>query len=110
MDNPTLPHNPTLAQALLVLSSLFESNKIEIIDQFKQAIREEMAAATNNDSITPVAGNKKLITQKELCAHLGITEQTIIKVRKRKKLRSYLIGTSVRYNLEEVLSKLEKNG
>lgn len=50
----------------------------------------------------------KPINTKELCAFLGITEPTVIRWRKKKKIPFFQIGSAVRFNLSEVLKSLGK--
>lgn len=77
----------------------------ELISQVKQAVREEMAA---NAALYPAAStNERPITQKELCAYLGVTAQTIIRWKKRKRIPFFNIGSAVRFNLIDVKKALE---
>ena len=80
--------------------------KGELIDLLKQAIEEVL-----NNRETPKQETKDTeqpITQKELCTFLNVTEQTIIRYKKNKKIPFYQIGSSVRFNLSAVLKALGK--
>jgi excisionase family DNA binding protein len=76
------------------------------VEQLREIIRQEL-----QDLQLPNSQNKvqqKPITTRELCEHLGITEPTAIKWRKRGKLPFFRIGGSVRYDLDEVLDALHR--
>ena len=49
---------------------------------------------------------QKLITEKELCQYLGISLPTAIRYRQKRKIPFVKIGSSIRYNVEEVLKAL----
>ncbi len=58
----------------------------------------------------PEAEQEKPITTKELCEYLGVSEPTIIRMKKKKLIPFFTVGgTSVRYNLTDVIKALEKN-
>lgn len=77
----------------------------ELLDQVKQAVREEMAAFSTN---TAEPNNDRPITTKQLCEYLGITEPTVIRWKKKGKIPFLQIGTAVRFNLKDVLKALGK--
>ena len=77
----------------------------------KEAVRDAVKEAMSEErSLAPIAIQKseKLITAKELCEHLAVTEQTITKWKQKGKIPFYEIGTAARFNLKEVLKALEK--
>ena len=66
----------------------------------------------NSETVTlgPNSGViEKPITTAELCEFLGITEPTVIRLRKRGKIPFLQIGGSIRYNKSNVVQALEKN-
>lgn len=50
-----------------------------------------------------------IIDGQELCKRLDISEPTLIRWRKKGKIPSFKIGSSIRYNWPVVVSQLEKN-
>lgn len=76
----------------------------ELLDQVRKAVREEMAA--NSPPGTPAAPGKPVTTQ-QLCEFLGVTEPTILRWRKQKKIPFFTIGTAVRFDLDKVIKALE---
>ena len=52
--------------------------------------------------------SNKPITMLQLCEHLGVTEPTILRWRKKGKIPFFKIGTAIRFNLTEVLKALHK--
>lgn len=61
------------------------------------------------DKREPSANSVKPITTAELCDHLGLTEPTIIRMRKKNLIPWFSPGgRAVRYNLADVLKALEK--
>ena len=51
---------------------------------------------------------EKPITTQQLCEYLGITEPTVLRWRKKKKIPFFTIGSAVRFNLSDVIQSLEK--
>lgn len=91
-----------------LLTDLIEQIKTDLIDEIKKAVRDEIASG-----ITPGdnrQSNDKPITTKELCTYLGISEPTIIRWRKNKKIPFMQMGSNIRYKLNDVIKALEKNG
>ena len=50
----------------------------------------------------------EIICRDELCKRLNITEPTVIRYEKKKKIPSFRIGSAVRYNWPQVVKALEK--
>lgn len=75
----------------------------EITALIKEAVREELASQptqTAKDGAPP-------LTQHELCAVLGVTPQTIIRLKKKNKIPWLQIGTAPRYILNDVIEALK---
>jgi excisionase family DNA binding protein len=79
----------------------------ELAERVRVIIQEEIAASVN-DASKPCY-NDSPINTKELCEFLGITEPTIIKMRRKKKIPFFQIGSCIRYSKNEVLDALRKN-
>ena len=78
----------------------------ELLDSFRGIIKEEIAA--NATLISGEGVNTPPLTTKELCDYLRVTEPTIIRWKQKGKIPFYSIGSSVRFNLKEVLKALGK--
>jgi len=87
----------------LILSQIPVEDLLSLV---KQAVREEIAATGANPADSGT--NDKPVTQSELCEFLGVTEPTILHLRKKGKIPFFLVGTAVRFLLPQVLSALEK--
>ena len=74
---------------------------LKIEGLLKDSLSKELSA-----SISKI--NDKPITQKELCAYLGVTQQTVIRWKKKKKIPFFTIGTAIRFDLQDVLKSLGK--
>ena len=78
----------------------------ELFNLIKQAVKDELD--TRDISKASTRNNEKPITQKELCAYLGVTQQTVIRWKKKKKIPFFTIGTAIRFDLQDVLKSLGK--
>jgi excisionase family DNA binding protein len=83
----------------------------EIIDRLERMEKllselKEMALTTKNGVS---ADNDKIVDTKELCHELKITQPTVIRYRKKGRIPFFYIGSSVRFNLHDVIKSLEKN-
>jgi len=79
----------------------------DLLSMVRQAVREEIAASGVHP---PQEGtNDKPVTQSELCEFLGVTEPTILNLRKKKKIPFFLVGTSVRFSKPAVMKALENS-
>jgi excisionase family DNA binding protein len=77
-------------------------------DDLRRIIREENNALSTN--VIPLKETpERLSTQKEICTFLGITEPTLIAWRKKGKVPFKRLGSSVRYNINDVTEALEGN-
>jgi hypothetical protein len=76
----------------------------EIVERFRNVVREEMAA---NSNVTPNEAKKEpVINTKQLCEFLSITEPTAIRWRQKGKIPFFEIGSAIRYDINEVLEAL----
>ena len=82
-------------------------NPFEEIDRRLAAI-EELLIKLQPKYLVTDEPYVKPITTKELCAFLGITEPTVIRWRKKKKIPFFRIGSAIRFNLKDVLISLGK--
>ena len=71
--------------------------------------RIESLLTSDQSSKVIVKPIEKPITTAELCSFLGITEPTVIRLRKRGKIPFLQIGGSIRYDKASVVQALEKN-
>jgi len=53
------------------------------------------------------SNNEELVTTKQLCEYLGLTEPTIIRWRLKGKIPFFKIGTSIRFSLSNVKAAIE---
>lgn len=81
----------------------------QLDDYFRKLIREEFAAVLPKSDITNQKNKERPIDTKQLCEHLGVTEPTIRRWKKKGKIPFFTIGTAVRFDLEAVIKSLEKN-
>ena len=72
---------------------------------------ERIESLLNNEqaALPIIRQIEKPITTAELCSFLGITEPTVIRLRKRGKIPFLQIGGSIRYDKAGVVQALEKN-
>lgn len=77
----------------------------DLLDKIKQCISEEFSKYQST-SIIPIPN--KPVNTKELCAYLGITPQTLIRWKKKRKIPYMNIGSAVRFDLSKVIAALEK--
>jgi hypothetical protein len=57
-----------------------------------------------------IPAKEEIIDRKELCHRLDITEPTVIRLEKKKKIPVMRLGSTIRYNWKAVVKQLEKNG
>lgn len=62
-----------------------------------------IALAAKFDALVPA----EIINRAELCKRLDITEPTVIRWEKKKKIPSFRLGSCVRYNWPNVIKALE---
>ncbi len=85
---------------------VFRPIPLELLkEMMRQVVQEEIAKSKGNDNSAEL---QKPITTKQLCDHLGITEPTVIRWRKKGKIPFFTIGSAVRFNLAKVLETLDK--
>jgi len=77
----------------------------EIVERLREVVRQEMASFSKLDAKEE---NKNLLTTTQLCDYLGITPQTLIRYKKKKKIPYIEVGSSFRFNLPDVLKALKK--
>lgn len=82
------------------------------LDRFPEAMNLLLTRIDHLEEIIcqkePQLSVDRPITTKELCAHLGVTEPTIIRWKKKGKIPYFRIGSAIRFNLKEVLKSLQK--
>lgn len=84
----------------------FQINMGDYMDQLRSIVREEMAVI-HSPGNSP-ANIEPTITQNQLCEYLGITAQTVIRLKKKKKIPFILLGSHPRFILTDVLKALGK--
>lgn len=80
--------------------------KSELFAAIEIAVDKAISARLNQALISPV--DKPPITQKELCKYLDVTQQTIIRWKKKKVIPFYTVGNAIRFDLDKVLKALGK--
>lgn len=75
------------------------------LEDFAQRILEGYKASAPKTELPSAA---EIITPEQLCKRLAISKQTQIRFRKKGKIPWLQIGTSIRYNWQEVLKALNK--
>ena len=87
-------------------------NPFLILDQRMSRIENILLDMQRNNSqsknITEDHSTTSLIDTKELCAFLKVTEQTIIRWKKKKKIPFIKVGTSFRFIKKDVIKSLGK--
>lgn len=83
-----------------------------VIVTTKEALEEIIAKALSNHlpSAGSIEGPKEpieIINSETLCKRLDISEPTIIRMRKQKKIPWLQIGTAIRYDFHAVVKALE---
>jgi len=80
------------------------------INQFKQLMIDVITDCLRNTIEGQVEHTTEIIDRNELCKRLAITEPTCIRWKKKGKIPCFRIGSSVRYNWQNVIDILEKKG
>jgi excisionase family DNA binding protein len=84
----------------IILSSIPVESWKELM---RQVIKEEIQQTGNVE-----LNRSKPISERELCKYLGISAPTAIRWRQKGKLPFMQIGSAIRYDLNKVISALEK--
>lgn len=71
----------------------------EVATQFAEQVVERLRSAMPP---TPANGKDDLLTQKEVCAMLGVTKQTLWRWDKMDYLKKVRVGNAVRYRRADV--------
>lgn len=74
---------------------------------FRNIIREELSRFIPPAQTIAVKKDRP-ITTKELCEHLGVTEPTVRRWKKKGAIPYFTIGSAVRFHLSDVIASLEK--
>jgi len=72
-----------------------------------ETIHEEIKELKRTLIEAKIISPPEIIDRAELCKRLGITEPTVIRWEKRKRIPSFRIGSAVRYNWISVVKTLE---
>jgi excisionase family DNA binding protein len=81
----------------------------EIVERLERM--EKMLAELVINAVKPVTAalNQNIVvTTKQLCKYLDITQPTVIRYRKKGRIPFFYIGSAVRFNLHDVIKSLEK--
>lgn len=89
-----------MSETLLLTQVSFD----ELLQKVREAVREELENLPASPNVS------QLITEKELCQHLGISLPTAHRYRKRGDIPFIEIGNSIRYDLQSVIEKLKARG
>ena len=79
-------------------------------EEFKSMISSVLDEPINYKTIKIGNIECDIINRVELCKRLNITEPTAIRFEKKGKIPCFRIGSSVRYNWQKVIEKLEGKG
>ena len=82
-------------------------------NELRQIVKETVAEFydklyQNRHEMELVPAKEEIINRKELAERLDITEPTIIRWERKKKIPVIRIGSAVRYNWKAVIASLEK--
>ena len=82
------------------------------INEFKQIITDVVNGCLHNTSQSQTQDSQptEIICRSVLCERLAITVPTAIRWEKKGKIPCFRIGSSVRYNWQKVIEKLEGKG
>lgn len=101
--------NTVFSSVLLVMQSQSEqnvfSNPVELILQKLDAV----VRLLNEMRDVEAPKKKQLINRAELCKHLKVSEPTIIRWERNKKIRAIRLGRSIRYDLDDVIEHLKRS-
>jgi excisionase family DNA binding protein len=80
-----------------------------MVNPFEEILTELRVIKEQINAIPPgtIATPPEIIGTEELCRRLDLSEPTVIKWRKKKKIPFFTIGSSVRYNWPAVVQSLE---
>lgn len=88
-------------QETVLLNVPISDFRLIVIDAVNSCLLE-------NDKVPAKLPNRKeIISRDELCKRLSITEPTAIRWEKKGVIPCFRIGSSVRYNWDEVITALE---
>ncbi len=79
------------------------------INEFKDLIKECLSEVKDTNPTMRSNLEEDLLTQRQAAKYLQISEPTIIKWKKQKKLPYYQNGRSILYKKSELLQALRKN-
>lgn len=88
------------------MSEVIVTSKAELSAIIAKAIADNMAMQPGS---TTGKEETEIINTDVLCKRLDVSEPTIIRLRKAKKIPFFTVGTAVRYNYNEVIKALENN-
>ncbi|HSZ87365.1 MAG TPA: hypothetical protein VK787_15135 [Puia sp.] len=93
-----------MAQRIIVVS---EDELRLIVKETVEAFYDKIYQNRNEMQLIPA--KEEIINRKELSKRLDITEPTIIRWERKKKIPVMRIGSAIRYNWKAVIKSLEKN-
>lgn len=77
-------------------------------DELTAIIKAALSEMLGQQTAAP-EGKVEIIDRKELCKRLAITEPTIIRLEKKRKIPRLEIGTAIRYDYKSVVNALQAN-
>jgi excisionase family DNA binding protein len=77
----------------------------QLLDEITERLKPLVASGSNQ---TSAIDSEEIIDTSELCKRLAISEPSVIKWRRKKKIPFLRIGSSVRYNWPAVVRAIEK--
>ena len=75
------------------------------MERFDQLLDRLEALSQSNKTVN----RQELISREELAKRLKVTVRCIINYEKKNKIKSLRLGTTIRYNWEEVIKLMSKN-
>lgn len=97
--SPTPSRDPAPVPGIILSNYTLE----QIGEYFLQLLADKGITSSNKAQEEP-----EIIETMELCSRLSISRQTLIRWSKQRKIPTIRIGSSVRYNYQEVLTALSK--
>lgn len=97
--SPTPPRDQAPAPGIILSNYTLE----QIGEYFLQLLADKGLPSSNKTQ-----EEAEIVDMMELCSRLKISKQTLIRWSKQSKIPTIRIGSSVRYNYQEVLTALSK--
>jgi hypothetical protein len=74
----------------------------EILSELKE-VKERLASMPQ----AAAPDSPEIITDEQLCVRLGVCRQTTTRLREKKRIPFFTVGTAIRYDFKKVIAALE---